>query len=216
MVCVLKLISHTGGLASTNCFLVIDETTSKCVLFDAPDHTIEPVLQYIKQEKLELIGLWLTHAHFDHMADHVLVREQFPDAKLLIHELELPLLHNPGSMQFQLPFEIAPAKEDQTIADGDVLSIGNLTCRVIFTPGHAPGHVCFYFEEQKILVGGDLIIGGAIGRTDFPTSDHSKMIESVRLIMKLPDDVVLLPGHGDSTTLGEERQTNPYVRDMIA
>jgi len=211
----MKLISHTGGVVSTNCFLIIDEPTGQCVLFDAPDHTIAPILDYIKQEKLNLIGLWLTHAHFDHLADHQLVRDQFPAAKLLIHPLELPMLHNPLSRLFQLPFDITPGREDQLINEGDELLIGNLRCRVMFTPGHAPGHVCFYFESENLLVGGDLIIAGSVGRTDFPTSNHQHMIDSVRRVMTLPDDTTLLPGHGDSTTLGDERKSNAMVREML-
>jgi hydroxyacylglutathione hydrolase len=211
----MKVLSHTGGLAFTNCYLVIDDTTGTCVLFDAPDNTVEPVLDYVQREKLNLIGLWLTHGHFDHVASHQVVRDRFPNVQILIHREDEFMLRAPQAKLFQLPFTIPPGKADRLIEDGEKLSIGNLTCEVLFTPGHAPGHVCFYFESDKTLVGGDLIIGGAVGRTDLPGCDEEDLAESVRRIMRLPPDTTLLPGHGEPTTLGEEAQTNAYVRGMI-
>lgn len=209
------LLSHTGGIASTNCYLVIDETTKQCVLFDAPDHTIAPILEYVQKSQLDLIGLWLTHGHFDHIADHQLVRDRFPQAQILMHKLDEPKLMKPGSAMFQLPFTIPPGKVDRLIDDGDELSIGVLKLKALFTPGHSPGHVCFHLPEQKVLIGGDLIIGGAVGRTDLPDSDESALVESVRRVMQLPPETTLLPGHGEPSTLADERRTNDYVRMMI-
>lgn len=212
----MKVLMQSGGLAQTNCFLVVDEASSDCVLFDAPDHTVAPLLEQIKQNGWRLIGLWLTHGHFDHVADHKVVTDAFPDAKVFIHALDEPKLHQPNSRFFPLPFKIPPGKADRLIADGDVLSIGSLSCKVVHTPGHAPGHVMFHFEAEKILIGGDLIIGGAIGRYDLPDSDLSDLRQSVRKVMALPPATQLLPGHGDPSTLAAEAKSNQYVRQILA
>jgi glyoxylase-like metal-dependent hydrolase (beta-lactamase superfamily II) len=211
----MKIISHTGGLAVTNCYLIADETTKQAVLFDAPDHTIEPLLDDAENNDWDVIGLWLTHGHFDHLADHQVYRDRYPNGQVFIHPLDEPKLIKPGSRLFPLPFTIPPGRADRLINDGDELSIGSIKVRVIFTPGHAPGHVSFHLPDENVLVGGDLIIGGAVGRTDLPDSNVEHLMQSVRKIMELPEDTTLLPGHGDAATLAEERQTNPYVARIL-
>jgi hydroxyacylglutathione hydrolase len=212
----MKILSNTGGLAHTNCFLIADETTGQCVLFDAPDHTTAPLIDAVRENKWDLVGLWLTHGHFDHVADHEIIRGAFPGVQILIHPLDEPKLQQPNSRFFPLPFKIPPGRADALVEDGQLLTFGNLSCRVIHTPGHAPGHVMYHFEEQKILVGGDLIIGGAIGRYDLPDSDVGDLHRSVRRVMKLPPETTLLPGHGDVSTLADEAASNAYVRQILA
>ena len=211
----MKIIPATGGIAGTNCYLIADETTGECVLFDAPDHTVAPLLEAVEQNGWDLIGLWLTHGHFDHIADHNVVRDAYPDAMVKIHPLDEPKLIDPTTRFFQLPFTIPPGQADGLIDDNDVLQIGGLSCRVLHTPGHAPGHVCFHFENENVLVGGDLIIGGAIGRYDLPDSNLDDLIASVQRVMRLPPQTVLLPGHGARGTLAEELANNSYVRQIV-
>jgi len=206
------VLMNTGGLASTNCFLVADEAAKQAVLFDAPDHTTGPLLDEAQRRGWNVIGLWLTHGHFDHVADHVEVTKRFPDVRVLIHRLDEPKLLRPNSSGFPLPFTITPRRADGYLEDGQKLSIGSLECEVIHTPGHAPGHVMFHFPVEKLLVGGDLIIGGAVGRTDLADSSPAALYTSIRRVMALPRDTRLLPGHGDVGTLGDELDTNPYVR----
>jgi glyoxylase-like metal-dependent hydrolase (beta-lactamase superfamily II) len=212
----MQIIAHTGGVAHTNCFVIADEVAKQCVLFDAPDHTVAPLLKEIAARGWDLIGLWLTHGHFDHVADHLAVREAFSTAKVLIHKLDEPKLQNPNTRLFPLSFTIPPGKADGYVGEGDELAIGSIKLVVLHTPGHAPGHVCYHLPGQKILVGGDLIIGGAVGRTDLPDSDPRQLAKSVRRVMQLPDDTTLLGGHGDVTTLGDERANNDYVRHILA
>lgn len=211
----MKVLAHTGGIASTNCFLVIDDATKQCVLFDAPDHTVEPVLDFVEKENLKLIGLWLTHGHFDHLADHKVVTDRFPNAKILIHPLEESKLTKPGSAMFQLPFTIPPGKADELISDGQKLSIGNLKVEVMHTPGHSPGHVCFYLPEESLLIVGDLIIAGSIGRTDLPDGSYEELSRSIRRVMKLPSQTRLLGGHGEPTTIGETMNGNYEVKRIL-
>ncbi len=211
----MQILMNTGGIAVTNCFVIADEASKQAVLFDAPDHTVEPILEEIERRGWDLIGLWLTHGHFDHVADHEVVTTRFPKAKVLIHELDAPKLRNPKASMFVLPFTIPPREPDGLLTNGQRLKIGPLELEVIHTPGHSPGHVMFHLASEKILVGGDLIIGGSIGRTDLPDSDHAALEDSVRKIMRLPPETRLLRGHGDISTLGEERENNAYVREIL-
>jgi glyoxylase-like metal-dependent hydrolase (beta-lactamase superfamily II) len=202
---------NTGGIAGTNAFLIADEASKQAVLFDAPDHTVAPLLDEVQRRGLDLIGLWLTHGHFDHVADHKVVTDRFPGARVLMHELDAPKLRDPRSTMFVLPFTIPPREPDALVTDGQALSIGPLRVEVIHTPGHAPGHVMYHLPDEKVLVGGDLIIAGAVGRTDLPDSDPDALDASIRRVMRLPDDTTLLPGHGRPSTLGAERAGNEFV-----
>jgi len=209
------IAKNTGGIASTNAYLIGDGEAKQAVIFDAPDNTLGPLLDLAAERGLDVIGLWLTHGHFDHIADHLEVTKRFPNAKVLIHALDEPKLQEPNSAVFVLPFTIAPRNADALVEDGQTLAIGKLRVEVIHTPGHAPGHVMYHFPDEKILVGGDLIIGGSVGRTDLPDSDHAELERSIRRVMRLPPDTRLLPGHGDVSTLELERMTNPYVQEAL-
>lgn len=211
----MQILMNTGGIAVTNCFVIADEIAKQAVLFDAPDHTTEPLLDEVARRGWDLIGVWLTHGHFDHVADHEVATARFPKAKVLIHALDAPKLRNPKTSAFVLPFTIPPREPDGLLADEQKLSIGSLELEVIYTPGHSPGHVMFHLASEQILVGGDLIIGGSIGRTDLPDSDHAALEESIRKIMKLPAETRLLPGHGDISTLAAERENNAFVRKIL-
>ena len=209
------VLSHTGGIASTNCYLVADEASKEAVLFDAPNDTVGPLLEEAKRRGLNVIGLWLTHGHFDHIADHAEVSKRFPEAKVLIHRLDDPKLHRPNSMAMLLPFKIPPRTPDGYVEDRQRLKIGAIDVEVIHTPGHAPGHVMYHFPTERLLIGGDLIICGAVGRTDFPDSDPAALNASIRRVMKLPPETRLLPGHCDPTALSEEADTNSYVQHAM-
>jgi len=214
----MQILMNTGGLADTNAFLIADENAKVAVIFDAPDSTVLPLLEQANARGWDVIGLWLTHGHFDHIADHAVVTSHYPNAQVLIHKLEEPKLQNPGvqSRMFQLPFTIPARSADALVEDGQELLIGALRVKVIHTPGHAPGHVMFHFPKEEVLVGGDLIIGGSVGRTDLPDSSHADLLSSIRKIMKLPPATRLLPGHGQPSTLAEELKSNPFVREAIA
>ena len=207
---------NTGGLAVTNSFLVADEATKQAVIFDAPNDTVAPLVEEAVRGGFDVVGLWLTHGHFDHIADHEVVTAQFPAAKVLIHKLDEPKLIDPRSRIFALPFVIPPRKADAYVEDGQELSFGSFKVRVIFTPGHAPGHVMYHFENEKILVGGDLIIMGGVGRTDLPDSNHADLEASIRKVMKLPLDTHLLPGHGQPSRLQDELEGNMSVREALS
>ena len=211
----MQILMNSGGIAMTNSFVIADESAKVAVMFDAPDHTVTPLLDEVEKNGWQLIGLWLTHGHFDHIADHKIVIDRFPQAKLLIHKLDEPKLQKPTSSLFALPFTIPARDSDGYVDEGQKLKIGSLDIEVIHTPGHSPGHVMFYIPSQKVLVGGDLIIGGSVGRTDLPDSNHAQLEASIRRVMRFPSDTRLLPGHGQPSTLEYEMQTNPYVQMVM-
>jgi len=210
----MKILMNTGGVAATNSFLIADEQSKQAVVFDAPDHTVAPLLDSAAKEGWDIIGLWLTHGHFDHVADHQVITDRYPGAKVLIHKLDEPKLQKPGAT-FVLPIRIPGRSADAYVEDGQKLRLGRYEFEVIHTPGHAPGHVMYYCAAEKVLVGGDLIIGGSVGRTDLPDSSHDDLIRSIQRVMKLPGDTKLLPGHGEISTLDEEREQNYFVADAL-
>ncbi len=209
------VLMNTGGIAVTNCFVLADEVSKQAVLFDAPDGTTASLLDEVQRRGFDLIGLWLTHGHFDHVADHAGVTARFPNAKVLLHELDAPKLRHPQSTMFSLPFDIPPREPDAFVTDGQELMLGENIVRVIYTPGHAPGHVMYHVPQHELLVGGDLIIAGSVGRTDLPDSRHADLEASIRKVMLLPGATKLLPGHGDPSTLDAERASNPYVVEAL-
>jgi glyoxylase-like metal-dependent hydrolase (beta-lactamase superfamily II) len=213
----MQVLMNTGGVAMTNCFLVADDDAKQAVLFDAPDHTALPLIEQAKARDWEIIGLWLTHGHFDHTADHAVVTTHFPNAKVLIHKLDEPKLQHPGPQTklFALPFSIPPRSADAYVEDNQELMLGSMRVKVLHTPGHSPGHVMYHFPDHELLVGGDLIIAGSVGRTDLPDSRHAELEASIRRIMKLPPVTRLLPGHGQPSTLREEMESNPFVQEAM-
>ena len=216
----MKVLTNTGGLAATDAYVVADEDVGECVVIDAPDHTLAPLLREVHTLGWRVTALWLTHGHFDHVADHPLL----PDVPVVMHAADADKLRDPRRQLdafaalsgFRVPLDIPPREPDRLITDGGVLTVGGLTATVLHTPGHSPGHVCFHFADQDVLVGGDLIIGGAVGRTDLPDSDPAALAASVRRIMALPPATKLLPGHGRPLTLADEARENPVVREMLA
>ena len=213
----MKVLMNTGGLAATNSFLIADEIAKQAVLVDAPNDTTASLMDEAQKNGWEIVGLWLTHGHFDHMLDHPLVTKRYPNAKIAIHALDESKLdgRDPINSLFPLPFTIPTRKADILLSDGQKLTVGSLEFEVIHTPGHAQGHVCFHCAAEKVIAGGDLIIGGSVGRTDLPDSNYRTLQQSIRRVMKLPGDTRLLPGHGDVTTLEHELQTNEYVQEAV-
>ena len=211
----MKIYSNTGGVFATCSYLVVDEATKQAVLFDAPNDTTGPLLSIAAKNELDLIGLWLTHGHIDHIADHAVVTGRFPTAKVLMHGADEAKLRTPRSI-YPLPFETPGRAADGLLADGQTLRIGAGEVRVIHTPGHSPGHVAFHLPADGVLIGGDLILMGAVGRTDFPDSSLADLQASLRRVMQLPPSTRLLPGHGHPTTLADEVAENPYVQEAMS
>lgn len=208
----MQILRAHGGIADTNAWLIADESTGKAVLFDAPNDTTATLLDQCQSRGWDLVGLWFTHGHFDHVADHAVVTSRFPHARLLLHAADENKLTGDYPRIFPLPFTIPPRKPDSYISEGERLSVGSLKVEVLHSPGHSAGHVVYHFPEQNIVVSGDMIILRGIGRTDLPDSDEGQMSQSLRRLSGLPRQTTLLPGHGTPSTLEVELQSNRLLQ----
>jgi glyoxylase-like metal-dependent hydrolase (beta-lactamase superfamily II) len=206
-----KIESRTVGAFQENSYLLVDPATKRAVLVD-PGAEAQELIAMVRQSGASLEAIWLTHAHIDHIGAIAEVKRTW-NVPVYLHPADQPL-YDRGAMQaavYGLPFEQPPAPERE-LADGDVLTLGNLTFDVLHVPGHAPGHVVFV--GQGNMIGGDLLFAGSIGRTDLPFSDPNRMMDSLERVSSLPEATVVHPGHGPATTIGVERATNPFLNGV--
>ena len=204
----MKIDCRTVGAFQENCYLVVDPASRRGVLVD-PGAEADQLIEMVRASGAILDAIWLTHAHIDHIGAIAGVKRAW-NVPVYLHPADQPL-YDRGGMQaavYGLPFE-QPAAPDHALAEGDVLSVGSLEFEVIHVPGHAPGHVAFV--RQRCMLGGDLLFAGSIGRTDLPFSDPERMAESLERVAGLPEDTVVYPGHGPTTSIGQERATNPFL-----
>jgi len=198
------------GMTQANCYLVGCETTKLGVVIDPGDEG-ERILEAVKDAGLKITHVLLTHAHFDHMgaADEV---AKATGAPLALHPEDLPLLSAAGgAMFFGLPSPPIP-EVGVRLAAGQEIAVGELTLRVLHTPGHTPGHVAFYEPKQGTIFDGDVLFAQGIGRADLPGGSHETLMRSIQKgLMSLPDETVVYSGHGPATTIGRERAMNPWL-----
>jgi len=196
------------GPVQANCYIVGCDTTKKAVIIDPGDEAPR-ILKAVEDLGLEVTGILLTHAHFDHMAaaDAVSKATGLPIA---VHPDDLPLLNaGGGALFFGLPSPPVPTDVIH-LSEGQEIVVGELKFRVLLTPGHAPGHVSFHEVDKKVVFDGDVIFAGGIGRTDLPGANHDDMMRSIELLLTLPDETTLYSGHGPVTTVGREKASNPW------
>jgi hydroxyacylglutathione hydrolase len=168
---------------------------------------------FISQNGLKPVLLLNTHCHLDHIFGNRFVSKQY-NLLLHIHKNEVPILERGPAMgdMWQLPFQNYDG-ELKFLEEGSSISLGSEKLDILLTPGHSPGSVCFYSREHKFLMGGDVLFQGSVGRTDIPGGDMDTLLESIKTkLYTLPEDVIIYPGHGDSTTIGDEIKTNPFAR----
>lgn len=196
------------GAFQENCYLVADEALGVSAVID-PGAEPERIIETIERSGTTLQGIWITHAHVDHVGGIAGVRRKW-NVPISLHPLDEPLYRIAGRQaeMYGLPFDEPPAA-DFDFADGQLLTLGNLRFDVMHRPGHAPGHVIFTGEGVAFV--GDCLFAGSIGRTDLPFSKPQDLERSLEKIAALPPNTVVYPGHGMSTTIGEELASNPFL-----
>lgn len=203
------LDSLPTGPLQVNCYIIGCERTRKAAVVD-PGGDAEQILRLLHYHDLRLQLVINTHGHFDHVGGNRRLLEA-TGAELLIHRDDTALLTRAAAQaaNFGLSAEISPAPQRELVG-GERLRLGELAMEVLHTPGHTPGGICLYLEDQVIV--GDTLFAGSIGRTDLPGGDHQTLINSIReKLLVLPDATVVHPGHGPATTIGREKLDNPFL-----
>lgn len=200
------------GPLENNTYLLADRSSGQAVVVD-PAFGVEDVIEEIHRHGWSLVGIWITHAHFDHIAGVETLRSAFsPGVSLALHPADHPLWKAGGGSQwFGLPRPALP-EPDLWLEHGQFLTLGETRWEVRHTPGHSAGHVIFYAPDPGVALCGDLIFRRGVGRTDLPGGDSAQLVESIRQhVFSLPPHTRLLCGHGPETTVQEETEENPYV-----
>ena len=199
----------TVGPIMANCFILGCEETREAAVIDPGDEA-DRILMALAQDQLKATHIINTHGHFDHVGANRRMKE-VTDAEILIHPLDAPMLARlaDSAAAWGMAAENSPPP-DRTVEDGDTIAVGSLTLSVFHTPGHTPGGISLYTGNSVFV--GDTLFAGSIGRTDFPGGDFGTLIASIRQkLFTLPDDVTVYAGHMGTTTIGQEKRTNPFA-----
>lgn len=199
------------GPLQCNCSVIGDESSREAMVID-PGDDVEDVLEIVRKHSLQVKQIVITHAHIDHVGGAMKLRAA-TGAPILLNQNDYALLKlldlQATWIGMASPGEV---KVDQSIGPSDKVKAGSLIADVLHTPGHTEGSICLYFEAQKKLIAGDTLFAGSIGRTDLPGGSFDKIISSIHdKVLALPDETVVVPGHGALTTIGEERENNPFL-----
>jgi hydroxyacylglutathione hydrolase len=202
------------GPLQCNCSIIGDEGTREAMVID-PGDEIDDILQIVKQHGLKVKQIVVTHAHIDHVGGAMKLKK-LTGAPILLNQNDQALLK---MMDVQAAWVgmMPPGKIaiDQSLGDADRLRVGNLEATVMHTPGHTEGSICLYFPAEQKLIAGDTLFAGSIGRTDLPGGSFDKIMDSLKgRVLALPDETIVVPGHGPETTIGEERESNPFLVNL--
>ncbi|MGN6399075.1 MAG: MBL fold metallo-hydrolase [Flavisolibacter sp.] len=211
----LTVQAFTFNPVQENTYVVYNDKKQCCIIdpgcyFASEEQELK---DFIEKNGLQPVYLLNTHCHLDHIFGNRFVAKTF-GLSLFLNELEKPVLdYGPAAGQlWQLPFDNYEG-ELHYLAEGDNVRIGDDVLHVLFTPGHSPGSISFYSKEDKFLISGDVLFQGSVGRTDLPGGDFAILEESIKTkLYTLPADTIVYSGHGDSTTIGDEMKTNPFVK----
>lgn len=196
-----------------NSYLVSRDGAADCVVVD-PGFEPDLILDVVRAKKFQVVAILNTHGHVDHIAGNRAMKSAFPDAPLVIGRGDAGMLSDPRlNLSAAFGFDVTSPPADQLVDEGETVEYAGLRFEVLEIPGHSPGHVVFVLREAGIVLGGDVLFSGSIGRTDFPGGSRTQLVSGIRAkLWPLPDETRVYPGHGPATTIGEERKSNPYVQ----
>jgi glyoxylase-like metal-dependent hydrolase (beta-lactamase superfamily II) len=198
------------GVCQTNCYFVYREGSSKVIFIDPADYG-EQIFKAMKDNGFEVAAILLTHGHFDHIWGCSRLR-QLTSAPVYAYEGEEKVLLSADLNVSADAGRACTVKANTLLKDGEEVTVEGMTFKLIATPGHTQGSCCYYFEEANMLISGDTLFEESVGRTDLPTGSMSTLVRSVKdKLFVLPDDTVVYPGHGDSTTIEHEKKYNPFI-----
>lgn len=201
----------TLGVCATNCYFLYREGSSEIIFVDPADRGAD-IYEALKKKGLKIAAILLTHGHFDHIWGAQKLRE-LSGAKIYALDAEKVVCQDAYVNVSAQAGRKATIDPDEWLTDGQELSFAGVSLKVIATPGHTIGSCCYYVPEAGFLVAGDTLFAGSVGRTDFPTGSMSKLIRSIKeKLFVLPDETKVYPGHGEETTIGEEKQYNPFCQ----
>ena len=207
--------SFTFNPFQENTYVAYDETL-ECIIvdpgcYDAKDNAV--LSKFIEENKLKPVALVNTHCHLDHLFGNKFVSDTY-QLEPIMHEADLPLLEYAPltAIQYDLQLDELP-EVGKFVEEGDVIHFGNSSFEVLFTPGHAPGHICLLNRDEKIILSADVLFHLSIGRTDLPLGDHATLLKSIKeKLLVLEEDVVVYPGHGPNTSIGFEKKNNLFLQ----
>ncbi len=209
----IEIVTFVLGPLENNNYLLVEPESKTCVVVD-PGLECQPVSLEIQRRGLNLQAIWITHGHFDHFAGVSIIQANNPvPVPVWLHPMDQAVWRIPAwAAQFGRRLETPPLP-DMAFEDNQILMLGNESVEVRHAPGHSAGHVMFYLKSAGALLCGDVIFQNSIGRTDLEGGDYATLIRSIRSqVLTLPDETRLLPGHGPETTVGEEKQFNPFLQ----
>jgi glyoxylase-like metal-dependent hydrolase (beta-lactamase superfamily II) len=202
------------GDYETNSYVLRDNASAEACLIIDTGLDPDPLLDFLAEHKLNPVALILTHGHADHTAAVPILRKSYPETKVYIHKFDAEMLTGKSDNLASLAsvsFSTAPA--EVMLTEGQTIDLAGMSLKVLHTPGHTPGGVCLYNEAESIIFVGDTLFAGSVGRTDFPGGNMTQLIEAInQKLLTLPDDTICYPGHGPATTIGEERNSNPFLK----
>lgn len=206
----LKIACMTMGACATNCYFAYRDGSEDVIVFDPADRGGD-IYRAITGKGFKIGAILLTHGHFDHIWGAQELRAA-SGAKIYAYEKEQPLCESAELNVSKQAGRACTVKANRYLKDGEEIAVGEMKCRLIATPGHTAGSCCYYFEEDAKLISGDTLFCQSVGRTDLPTGSMSDIVRSIgEKLMVLPDDVKVYPGHGETTTIGFERENNPFL-----
>ncbi|MDY2700259.1 MAG: MBL fold metallo-hydrolase [Lachnospiraceae bacterium] len=206
----LKIGRIVMGICQTNCYFVYEEGRTDVIVFDPADKG-DYIYQALKEKGFLVKAILLTHGHFDHIWGVEKLKE-LSGAKVYAYEGEKEVCESASVNVSKNAGRACEIKADEYVRDGEEITVAGISCQLLATPGHTKGSCCYYFEKDKLLISGDTLFQESVGRTDLPTGSMSSLVRSVReKLMILPEDVKVYPGHGESTTIGHEKELNPFL-----